>query len=58
MPSTPALYAVLTGQSPVGLTHRIPKQPEDTITAEEAKKFQEAAWRVHQRSTVAPAPKP
>lgn len=41
------LYAVLTGKSPVGLTHRIPKQPEDTVTAEEAKRFQEAAWRVY-----------
>ena len=54
------LYAVLTGQSPIGLTHRIPKQPEDTITSAEAKKFQEAAWRVHQEiSGKAPAtPKP
>lgn len=42
------IYAVVTGKSPVGLTHRIPKQPEDTVTAEEAKRFQEAAWRVHQ----------
>lgn len=45
------LYAALTGQSPVGLTHRIPKWPEDTITAEEAKRFQEAAWRAHQEMT-------
>jgi len=42
------LYAALTEASPVGLTHRIPKQPEDTVTAMEAEKFQEAAWRVHQ----------
>jgi len=42
------LYAAVTGQSPVGLTNRIPKQPEDTVTAAEARKFQEAAWRVHQ----------
>lgn len=42
-----ALYAVLTGHSPVGLTNRIPKQPEGTITTEEAKRMQEAAWRVH-----------
>lgn len=42
------LYAVLTGRTPVGLTHRIPKQPEDTVTQAEAKQFQEAAWRVHQ----------
>jgi hypothetical protein len=42
-----SLYAVLTGQSPVGLTHRIPKQPEDTVTPAEALKFQEAAWKVH-----------
>jgi hypothetical protein len=42
------LYAILTGQSPVGLTHRLPKQPEDTITAAEAKRFQEAAWKIHQ----------
>jgi hypothetical protein len=43
-----ALYAALTGRTPVGLTHRIPKQAEDTVTLDEAKKFQEAAWRVHQ----------
>jgi hypothetical protein len=42
------LYAVLTGQSPMGLSHRIPKQAEDTVTAAEAKHFQEAAWKVHQ----------
>lgn len=42
------LYAVLTGRSPVGLTNRIPNQPADTVTVEEAKQFQEAAWRVYQ----------
>jgi hypothetical protein len=42
------LYAALTGHSPVGLTHRIPKQPEDTVSPAQAKQFQEAAWRVHQ----------
>jgi hypothetical protein len=42
------LYAALTGHSPVGLTSRIPKQPDDTIPAAEAKQYQEAAWRVHQ----------
>jgi hypothetical protein len=42
------LYAVLTGQTPVGLTNRIPKQPADTVTEAEAKRFQEAAWKVHQ----------
>jgi hypothetical protein len=31
-----------------GLTNRIPKQPEDAVTTEEAKRFQEAAWKVHQ----------
>jgi hypothetical protein len=41
------LYAILTGHSPVGLTHLLPKQPEETITAAEAKRFQEAAWKVH-----------
>lgn len=41
------LYAAMTGRSPVGLTHRLPKQAEDTVTAAEAKLFQEAAWRVH-----------
>ena len=40
------LYAVLTGTSPIGLTHRVPNQPEGTITPAEARKFQEAAWRV------------
>jgi hypothetical protein len=41
------LYSALTGQSPVGLTNRIPKQPADTITAEQVKRFQKAAWQVH-----------
>jgi hypothetical protein len=45
-----ALYAVLTGKTPVGLTNRLPKQPEDTVTVEEAKKFQEAAWKVYQET--------
>jgi len=53
------LYARLTGQSPVGLTHRIPHFPEKTITATEAKRFQEAAWRVHQEvNGKAPTTKP
>lgn len=43
------LYPILTGHSPVGLTHRLPKQPEDTISAAEAKRFQEAAWQAHQK---------
>lgn len=43
-----SLYALLTGQNPMGLTHRLPKQPEETITPAEAKQFQEAAWKVHQ----------
>lgn len=41
------LYPILTGHSPVGLTHNIPHLPKGSITAEEAKRFQEAAWRVH-----------
>jgi hypothetical protein len=44
------LYALLTDHSPVGLTHSIPNQPENTITAAEAKRFQEAAWQVHQET--------
>jgi len=51
------LYPLLTGKSPVGLTHRIPKQPEDTVTPAEAKQFQEAAWRVH-REINGPAEPP
>lgn len=43
-----ALHAALTRHTPVGLTHRIPKQPEDTVSPAEARKFQEAAWKVHQ----------
>jgi hypothetical protein len=50
------LYAVLTGYSPVGLTRRIPKQPEDTVTAPEARQFQEAAWKVHQEVNPDSAP--
>ena len=42
------LYAAITGQTPVGLTNRIPKQPEGTITTAEVRRFQDAAWRVHQ----------
>ena len=41
------LYAALTGHTPVGLTNLLPKQPPDTITAAEARKFQVAAWRTH-----------
>jgi HEAT repeat protein len=41
------LHAALTGHTPVGLTHRIPKQPEDAVSTAEARRFQEAAWRVH-----------
>jgi hypothetical protein len=50
------LYAALTGRTPVGLTNRIPKQPEETITPAEAKQFQEAAWRVHREVNPDPAP--
>ena len=42
------LYPILTGHSPVGLTHRIPGHPESTLTPEQAKRFQQAAWQVHQ----------
>lgn len=42
------LYPILTGHSPVGLTHRIPNQPETTIPRADARRFQESAWRVHQ----------
>lgn len=42
------LYAVLTGQAPLGLTHRLPQEAADTITEAEARRFQEAAWKVHQ----------
>lgn len=42
------LYAALTGQSPVGLNNRIPERSADSVTATEARRFQEAAWRVHQ----------
>lgn len=51
-------YALFTGQSPVGLTHRLPS-PEHTITPDEAKRFQEAAWQVHQEvNGKPPARKP
>ncbi|MGE0610438.1 MAG: hypothetical protein AB7O62_25340 [Pirellulales bacterium] len=43
-----ALYAQLTGTSPVGLTHRMPKQPADAIPADQARQMQEAAWSVYQ----------
>ncbi len=43
-----SLYAAVTGRSPIGLTNQIPKLPAETITAAEARQFQEAAWRVHQ----------
>ncbi len=53
------LYSAVTGLSPVGLTHRLPKQPENTLTEAQAKQFQEAAWRVHQEmNRGAPATKP
>lgn len=45
-----SLYALLTGKSPVGLTNRVPKQPADAVTADEARRFQEAAWKVHQET--------
>ncbi len=44
-----SLYAQITGLSPVGLTNQVPKQPVDAITPEEAQRFQEAAWQVHQQ---------
>lgn len=44
------LYPILTGYSPLGLTHRLPGQPENAITPAEAKRFQEAAWQVHQET--------
>lgn len=50
------LYAALTGHTPVGLTTHIPKQPADTVTAAEARKFQEAAWRVHQEVNAQKGP--
>lgn len=43
------LYALITGQSPVGLTHRLPDQPEEILSPAQAKRFQEAAWQVHQK---------
>jgi hypothetical protein len=43
-----SLYAVLTGHSPVCLTHRIPKRAGKAITPAEALKFQEAGWKMHQ----------
>jgi hypothetical protein len=47
------LYGALMGRTPVGLTHLLPKQPPDTITPAEARKYQEAAWRVHQEVNAA-----
>lgn len=52
------LYALLTGQSPVGLTHRLPHLPENAIPAEEATRMQEAAWRAHQENNGKTAGKP
>lgn len=43
------LYAFLTGQSPVGLTNRLPHLPEHPITIAEATRLQEAAWRTHRQ---------
>src|SRR4051812_13716192 len=50
------LYALLTAQSPVGLTHRVPNQPEGAITPGEAKRSQEAAWRIHQETNGKQSP--
>jgi len=50
------LYAALTGHSPLGLSNRIPQQPEEAVTAAEARQFQEAAWRVHQEVNHRNAP--
>ena len=47
-----SLYAILTGESPVGLpaTLKIPGRKNDlTITAADAKYLQELAWKVYQR---------
>ena len=47
-----SLYAILTGESPVGLPAmlRIPGREKDlTITAADAKYLQELAWKVYQR---------
>jgi len=48
------LYPILIGHSPVGLTHRIPNQPANTITPAQAKRLQEAAWQVHQETNPKP----
>lgn len=42
-----SLYAFLTGQSPVGLTNRLPHLPEHPIAPAEATRLQKAAWRAH-----------
>lgn len=42
------LYAAITGQSPVGLTNQVQKPNEDTVSLAEAKRMQDAAWKVHQ----------
>lgn len=42
------LYALITGESPIGLANRLSEEPANTIPAEQAKRFQEVAWRVHQ----------
>ena len=47
-----SLYAILTGESPVGLpaTLKFPEGEKDlTITAKDAKYLQELAWKVYQR---------
>jgi hypothetical protein len=47
-----SLFAILTGESPVGLpaTLKIPGRDEDlTITPDDAKYLQELAWKVYRR---------
>jgi hypothetical protein len=47
-----SLFAILTGQSPVGLpaTPKIPTRGRDfTITSDDAKYLQELAWKIYQR---------
>lgn len=44
-----AIYAAITGLTPVGLTNRLPNLPEETLSPVQAKRFQEAAWHVHQQ---------
>lgn len=53
------LYPILTGHSPVGLTARVQKEAEDTVTPAEAKRMQKAAWAVHnEMNPPVPAVKP